>query len=144
MKIRDLLDKKGYEVVAIPPSFPLQDVMRLLVQYNIGSVVVAEDRIVEGILTERDILRLAAEDPSGMALLRAEEVMTRDVIVGLPDDSLDYVMEIMTRNRIRHLPVVDEGWMEGILSIGDVVNALRSEKEAENRHLRDYIQGKVY
>lgn len=144
MKIRDLLDKKGYEVVTVPPSFPLQDVMRLLVQHNIGSVVVAEDRVVEGILTERDILRLAAKDPPGMALLKAEDVMTRDVIVGLPGDSLDYVMEIMTRNRIRHLPVVDDGWMEGILSIGDVVNALRSEKEAENRHMRDYIQGKVY
>lgn len=144
MKIRRLLDKKGSEVVTVPPYFPLQDAMRLLVQHNIGSVVVSEDRVVQGILTERDILRLAAEDPKKMASLKAEDVMTRDVIVGIPDDTLDYVMEIMTRNRIRHLPIVDEGWMVGILSIGDVVSALRTETEVENRHMRDYIQGKVY
>lgn len=144
MKIRRLLDKKGGDVVTVPPYFPLQDVMRLLVQHNIGSVVVSEDRVVQGILTERDVLRLAAEDPAGMAALKAEDIMTRDVFVGIPDDTLDYVMEIMTRNRIRHLPIVDDGWMVGILSIGDVVSALRTETEAENRHMRDYIQGKVY
>lgn len=144
MKIRRLLDKKGGDVVTAPPYFPLRDAMRLLVQHNIGSVVVSEDRVVQGILTERDILHLAAEDPARIAALKAEDVMTRDVIVGLPDDTLQYVMEIMTRNRIRHLPIVDDGWMVGILSIGDVVDALRIETEAENRHMRDYIQGKVY
>ena len=144
MKIGKLLDRKGGDVVTVPPYFPLQDTMRLLVQHNIGSVVISEDRVVQGILTERDILRLAAEDPARMASLKAEDVMTRDVIVGLPEDSLDYVMEIMTRNRIRHLPIVDDGWMAGIVSIGDVVSALRTETEAENRHMRDYILGKVY
>jgi len=144
MKIRELLEKKGFEVVTVPPSLPLQDAMRLLVEHNIGSVVVSEDGVVRGILTERDILRLAAKDPVGMASLKAEEVMTRDVVVGLPDDTVDYVMEIMTRNRIRHLPVVDEGWMQGILSIGDVVSALRTKVEVENRYMRDYIQGKFF
>jgi len=144
MKIRRLLDKKGGEVVTVPPYFPLQDAMRLLVQHNIGSLVISEDRVVQGILTERDILRLAAQDPQKMPSMKAEDVMTRDVIVGIPDDTLDYVMEIMTRNRIRHLPIVDEGWMVGILSIGDVVSALRTQTEVENRHMRDYIQGKVY
>jgi CBS domain-containing protein len=144
MKIRDLLEKKGYEVVTIPPSFPLKDAMQLLVEHNIGSIVIAEDRVVQGILTERDILRLAAKDPGAMGNYKVADIMTKDVIVGLPEDSLEYVMEIMTRNRIRHLPVVDEGWMEGILSIGDVVDALRSKTEAENRHMRDYILGKAY
>ena len=142
MKIRTLLEEKGYEVVTVPPSFPLQDAMALLVKHNIGSVVVAQDGVVKGILTERDVLRLAAKDPAGMALLKVEEVMSREVMVGVPDDTLDYVMEIMTRNRIRHLPVVEDGWMVGILSIGDVVSALRHKVEAENRYMRDYIQGK--
>jgi len=142
MKIRTILEEKGYEVVTVPPSFPLKDAMGLLVEHNIGSVVVAEERVVRGILTERDILRLAAADPGQLARLKVEEVMTRDVVVGLPDDTVDYVMEIMTRNRIRHLPVVEDGWMAGILSIGDVVNALRKKVEAENRYMRDYIQGK--
>jgi CBS domain-containing protein len=142
MKIRTLLQEKGYEVVTVPPSFPLREAMALLVKHNIGSVVVAQDGVVKGILTERDVLRLAARDPSGMAPLKVEEVMTRDVVVGLPDDTVDYVMEIMSRNRIRHLPVVEDGWMVGILSIGDVVNALRQKVEVENRYMRDYIQGK--
>jgi CBS domain-containing protein len=141
MKIRDLLNEKGYEVVTVPPSFPIQDAMRLLVEHNIGSVVVAQDKVVEGILTERDILRLAAERPDTMASMKVAEVMTKDVVVALLDDNVDYVMEIMTKNRIRHLPIVDQGWMQGILSIGDVVNALRKKVEAENNYMRDYIRG---
>ena len=141
MKIRDLLNEKGYEVVTVPPSFPLQDAMRLLVEHNIGSVVVAQEKVVEGILTERDILRLASKDPVAMTSLKVQEVMTKDVVVALLDDSVDYVMEIMTRNRIRHLPIVDQGWMQGILSIGDVVNALRKKVEVENNYMRDYIRG---
>ena len=141
MKIRDLLEEKGYEVVTVPGSFPLRDAMHLLVEHNIGSVVVARDKVVEGILTERDILRLAAADPKAMERMKVEEVMTKDVVVGLPEESVEYVMEIMTKNRIRHLPVVDDGWMQGILSIGDVVNALRKKVEAENHYMRDYIRG---
>jgi len=141
MKIRDLLNEKGYEVVTVPPSFPVQDAMRLLVEHNIGSVVVAQEKVVEGILTERDILRLAAEKPEAMPSLKVEEVMTKEVVVALLDDSVDYVMEIMTKNRIRHLPIVDQGWMQGILSIGDVVNALRKKVEVENNYMRDYIRG---
>ena len=144
MKIRELLEKKGYEVVTVPPSLPLVDAMRLLVEHNIGSVVVAEEREVKGILTERDVLRTTAEDSTGLGSMKAEDIMTRNVVVALPDDTVDYVMEIMTQNRIRHLPIVDDGWMQGILSIGDVVNALRSKVEVENRYMRDYIQGKYF
>ena len=70
MKIRDLLNEKGYEVVTVPPSFPVQDAMRLLVQHNIGSVVVAQEKVVEGILTERDILRLSAKDPATLGSMK--------------------------------------------------------------------------
>lgn len=141
MKIRDLLNEKGYDVVTVPPSFPIEDAMKLLVEHNIGSVVVATDKVVDGILTERDILRLAAERSASMASMKVEEVMTKDVVVALLDDDVDYVMEIMTKNRIRHLPIVDQGWMQGILSIGDVVNALRKKVEVENNYMRDYIRG---
>ena len=144
MKIRNLLDKKGREVVTVPPSLPVPDVARLLVEHNIGSVVVLQEGVVQGIFTERDILRLVARDSASLEKTKVEEVMTRDVIVGLPADSLDYVIEIMTRNRIRHLPVVDDGWLEGILSVGDVLDALRKNVQAENRYMLDYIQGKVF
>ena len=141
MKIRDLLDEKGYEVVTVPPSFPIQDAMRLLVEHNIGSVVVATEKVVEGILTERDILRLAAKESPVLRSGKVGDVMTREVVVALLDDSVDTVMEIMTQNRIRHLPIVDQGWMQGILSIGDVVNAVRKKVEVENTYMRDYIRG---
>ena len=128
-------------MVTVPPSFPVQDAMRLLVEHNIGSVVVAQEKVVEGILTERDILRLASEDSAGMPSMKVEDVMTKNVVVALLDDNVDYVMEIMTQNRIRHLPIVDQGWMQGILSIGDVVHALRKKVEVENNYMRDYIRG---
>jgi CBS domain-containing protein len=141
MKIRELLNEKGYDVVTVPPSFPIQDAMKLLVEHNIGSVVVATEKVVEGILTERDILRLASDRSQTMAAMKVEEVMTKDVVVALLDDTVDDVMELMTKNRIRHLPIVDQGWMQGILSIGDVVNAVRKKVEVENTYMRDYIRG---
>ncbi len=143
MKIRDILKVKGYEVVTVPPNLTVQDVMRLLVKHNIGSVVVVEGDDVLGILTERDVLRLGADDPTRLKTTRAEEAMTRDVMVGIPEDTVEYVMEIMTRNRIRHLPIVEDGWLQGIVSIGDIVNALHTSVQAENRHLKDYIYGKA-
>ena len=120
MNIRRLLDKKGREVVTAPPSLPIPDVARLMNSHNIGSVVVVDEGGVRGIVTERDILHLVGGDCSGMEKMTVEEAMTSDVIVGVPEDSLDYVMEIMTRNRIRHLPVVAADGLEGILSVGDV------------------------
>ncbi len=144
MKIRDILRLKGSDIVTVYPNFTVHDAMRLLVEHNIGSVVVAEDGLAIGILTERDVLRLGSRDPSSLRTTPVQDVMTKDLIVGLLDDSLEYVMEIMTKNRIRHLPIVEDGVLEGIVSIGDVVSALRQSVEAENHYMRDYIQGVAY
>ena len=144
MRIRMLLDKKGREVVTAPPSLSVPDAARLMNKHNIGSVVVVHGGVVQGIVTERDILRLVGGACSSMEKMTVKEAMTSDVIVGVPEDSLDYVMEIMTRNRIRHLPVMAAGGLEGILSVGDVIDALRKNVEAENRYMLDYIQGKVF
>lgn len=143
MKVRDILREKGYEVVTVPPSLSVQEAMRLLVGHNIGSVVVVEEEKVHGILTERDILRFGATDPHRLRSMQVSDAMTSRVIAGATDDELDQVMEVMTENRIRHLPIVEDGWLEGIISIGDVVNALRQRVESENRHLRNYIQGRA-
>lgn len=143
MKVRDILREKGYEVVTVPPNLSVQEAMRLLVGHNIGSVVVVEEENVQGILTERDILRFGAADPHQLRTMQVREAMTSKVIAGASDDDLDQIMEVMSENRIRHLPIVEDGWLEGIISIGDVVNALRQRVESENRHLREYIQGKA-
>jgi CBS domain-containing protein len=144
MKVSDLLDAKGRSVVTVPPSLPLENAAQLMIQHDIGSVVVADEPDVLGILTERDILRLVAKRTRRTSDLTVSEVMTKDVLVGLPSDSLEYVRGIMTQNRIRHLPIVEGMWLDGILSIRDILKAVHKEVTVENRFMRDYIQGKTY
>ena len=141
MRIREIVQSKGTFVVTIDPDRTVLEAMKVLVQHRIGAVVAMNGEEIAGILTERDVLRLGAASPAQLETMRVGEAMTRDLIVAVPDDDLEYAMEAMTRNRIRHLPIVDGGRLAGMLSIGDVVNALRSRVETENRHLRDYIQG---
>ncbi len=140
MKIRDILRHKGANVVTASTSETVLEAARALVDHNIGGVVVVEGGEVIGILTERDILRLAARNTDKLQTLEVGQVMTRDVILLTPDDDLAHAMEVMTKNRIRHLPVVGDGGLAGIVTIGDVVNAFRSIAEDENAQLRHYIQ----
>lgn len=141
MLIRDLLHNKGSDVATIGPDASALDAVRRLVERRIGAVVVTEGDAVLGILSERDILRLAVRGPERLSTTRVGDVMTRDIVVTLPSDDIPYVMAIMTHNRVRHLPVMDQGRLVGIVSIGDVVNASLSQVEAENRWLKDYIAG---
>lgn len=143
MKVSEILSAKGSGVTTIRPDRTVCDAIRLLVKERIGAVVVVDGEEIAGILSERDVLRLTDEDPSRLSALLVGDVMTRDLVVGETGDEIDYVMEILTRNRIRHLPIVESGRLAGILSIGDVVNALRRGLEAENRYMRDYVQGVV-
>lgn len=141
MKIRDILASKGTDVVTTTPDRTVLEAMRVLVENNIGSVVVTEGGEVKGILTERDVLRLGAKGPADLESLRVGEAMTTELVVGVPGDDIQHVMRIMTDRRIRHLPILEEGELRGIVSIGDVVKASARTVEAENRHLREYIQG---
>jgi CBS domain-containing protein len=152
MRIRDVLRQKGTEVITIEADRTVHDAVRKLNEHKIGALVVTDEGgEICGIITERDILRECGErcvrlmqarefgEPPCPSLVK--EVMTADLIIGVPDDDLEYVMGIMTKNRIRHLPVMDEGRLVGIISIGDVVNAHLERTEFENRLLRDYIHG---
>lgn len=141
MRIRDILRSKGGTVIAVGPDQPVLSAVRVLSEHRIGAVVVRQGDRLLGILSERDILNLAAGDPARLETAQVEEVMTRELIIGTPDDDLNDVMNTMTENRIRHLPVVVDGALEGIVSIGDIVNAVRRSVETENRHLKDYIHG---
>lgn len=143
MNIRNLLAAKGEDVVTVTPELTVLRAMRILVEHNIGSVVVVDDGKVKGILTERDILRLGADDPDRLETSLVGDTMVTDLVVAVPDDDLPYVMEVMTRNRVRHLPIIEDERLVGILSIGDVVNTLRTTAEVENRYLRRYIHGVV-
>jgi CBS domain-containing protein len=141
MKIRDVLAAKGTAVVTVSPSTSVVDAMAELVRHDIGAVVVV-DGAIRGILSERDLLRAAADDVTRLASARVQDLMTRDVITAAPDAEIHAVMDIMTARRFRHLPVIDHsGALCGIITIGDVVNALRQTVEAENRQLHAYIHG---
>lgn len=141
MKIRDILRTKGHDVITIAPDQPVLAAVRVLSEHRIGALVVRADGQIVGIISERDVLNLAAGDPAHLEDTPVSGIMTSNVIVGVADDDLDYVMSIMTQNRIRHLPVVEGERLVGLVSIGDVVNAVRRTVEAENRHLKEYIQG---
>jgi CBS domain-containing protein len=140
MKLRDIMRSKGEDVVTIRPDAPVHEAMRLLVKHNIGALVV-QDGEIEGIFTERDLLRAGAEDLDRLARDRVRDLMTANVITIHPDADVQEVMSTMTDRRIRHLPVVEDGALRGMVSIGDVVNALRRDKEEENKQLHAYITG---
>jgi len=143
MTISDILRTKGREVVTIEPGRTVLDAMRLLVHHNIGAVVVVEGGEIHGILSERDGLRLAAQDPGLIAQRRVADIMTTSLITAGPNDRLHHIMDVMTRHRVRHLPVIEESELIGIVSIGDIVNACRASAEEENDQLRDYIRGSI-
>ena len=141
MNIEQILRNKGHEVVTISESSNVLDAVQLMVERNIGSLVVMEGQRPVGIVTERDVLRFTGRFPEDLTDVGVAEIMTRDMITASPQDRLTATMDVMTERRIRHLPVMESGLLVGIVSIGDLVNACRVSAELENRHLRQYIQG---
>jgi CBS domain-containing protein len=143
MTISDILRTKGTEVITIEPGRTVLDAMRLMVRHNIGAVVVVEENEIHGILSERDGLKLAAKDPATLATKRVADIMTTALITASPGDGLHRIMDVMTQHRVRHLPIIDDRQLAGIVSIGDIVNACRASAEEENDQLREYIRGSV-
>lgn len=139
MNIASLLAKKSGAPITIRPEQTLRDAVALLAKHNIGAlVVVSAASTPVGIVSERDIVREAArnEHMFGRAV---SEIMTRDVITGVPEDDLASVANVMTEKRIRHLPVVTGGKLIGIISIGDVVKAQRDKYLGEVETLETQI-----
>ncbi len=141
MKIEEILRNKGHDVVTITESQSVLDAVQVLVDHNIGGLVVTEGEHPTGILTERDILRVTARTPGELGSIQVGTVMTRELITAKPQDQLADMMDVMTENKIRHLPVMEGDRLTGIISIGDLVNACRVVAEEENSQLRQYIQG---
>ncbi len=143
MNVRTILERKGSDhVFTIEPDRTIRQAIASLVEHNIGAlVVVGTDGRPIGIVTERDILKAGSGGGDPLFSARMDEIMSGNLIVGEPDDSLDYVMGIMTTNRIRHLPIVREDGLAGMVSIGDVVKVQLQETTYENRHLKEYIRG---
>ena len=141
MTVKAILSKKGTDVLTIEPTKKLVDATRLLAEHAIGALVVTgPDRRIIGIVSERDIVQeLATHGPASLDL-PLTDVMTRRVTTCGITDTVSSVMERMTQGKFRHLPVVEQGRLSGIISIGDVVKHRLHEMERESEALRDYIQ----
>jgi CBS domain-containing protein len=139
MHLAQILSTKGSAVVTTGPGTTVLDAIRTLVDHNIGAVVVVQEGHPVGILSERDILRFTAAGQTHPAAATVGQLMTRELVTATPTDSIRHAMEEMTRHRVRHLPILDDSGLVGIVSIGDLVNALRTESEEENQHLKEYI-----
>lgn len=139
MKINDVLRGKGNQVVTISPEATVTELLALLAEHNIGAVVVSTDgSSVDGIVSERDIVRLWNGTPDA-GDVRVSAIMTAQVQTATPDDLIDNLMRLMTEHRIRHVPVVVDGNLAGLVSIGDVVKSRIGELEFEREQLSNYI-----
>ncbi len=140
MKIRDMLATKGDQVVTIRPDTTIDTALHRLKLERIGALVVSEDgQTVAGIISERDIVRGLPDHGCALLEMKVSEIMTRSVKTFGLDASVPEVMREMTRRRFRHMPVVSDGKLCGIVSIGDVVKNRLEELETETHVLRDYI-----
>lgn len=143
MNIKRILATKGTYVITIRPEQTIREAIALLARHNVGALVVVDDAgRLAGIVSERDIVRAAVTDEELFAR-PVSGIMTRDLITGLPQDDLSSVAKTMTEQRIRHLPVVDQGKLVGIISIGDVVKVQRDEYLGEIDTLHDQILGEA-
>ena len=141
MIVKSIVDAKGGNVITIEPAATLDTAAKLLAERRIGAVVVlgADGRVV-GILSERDIVRVISERGAGGMQEQVAQVMTRKVVSCTLDETIHSIMERMTAGKFRHVPVIEQGRLAGIVSIGDVVKHRIVEMEQESAALRDYIQ----
>ncbi len=143
MKVKDILAAKGTQVVTIQEEETIFEALQIFAKNKVGSLLVLnESGAIVGIISPRDVLMELLKDCEKIRRIKVKGVMTTNLIIGTPDDDLEYVMAIMTENRIRHLPVLENKRLAGIISIGDVVKKQIKEIHAENRYLRDFIEGK--
>ncbi|HCA81497.1 MAG TPA: histidine kinase [Bacteroidetes bacterium] len=139
--VRNILQTKGPEVWSVEPETPVMIALKIMDEKNIGALVVARAGSVLGILSERDYARKLVLKGRATSDATVQDLMTPTVITVTPSQSMDRCMELMTSKRIRHLPVVENDKLIGLISIGDVVKAVISEKEDLIKQLENYITG---
>jgi CBS domain-containing protein len=143
MRVKDILKHKGPHVFTIGEENNLLQCINILANNNIGSLLVLNEHgKISGIISERDIIRQFSKLAQSMDV-KVKDVMTQEVIIVEPEDEMEYVDRIMTDNHLRHLPVVDNRRLVGMLSIGDSIKYQLGEAQVENKYLRDYISGNV-
>ena len=140
MHVKEILAHKGPAVVTIGPGAAVADVVASLAQHRIGALVVTSDgRTIEGIVSERDVVRALNSYGADLLRMTVREIMTADVHTCVPADEVRSLARTMTERRFRHMPVVVDGALSGIVTIGDIVKGRVDELETEHEQLMDYI-----
>ena len=142
MKIKDIAKIGEREVITIKPNSTLSEAIEKLVDHKIGALPVCEsdDKLV-GVISERDIIRGLYQRGSNAGDTKIKEVMTKDVIVGIPDDDIESILKIMSNQGVRHLPLMTGDKVVGMLSIRDIIEEKLTECSTQVRYLHDYIAG---
>jgi CBS domain-containing protein len=140
MTVRSILNTKGHQIMSVEPDAKLSTAIKLLGEKKIGAVLVMNQSRIEGILSERDIVRVLGDRGAGVLEEPVSSVMTRKVVSCKETDTVAEIMETMTTGKFRHLPVLDNGKVVGLISIGDIVKWRVREFETEQEALRDYIK----
>ena len=141
VKISTILDGKGRDVYGISPESSLKQMADEMLNKKIGSLVVTDkDSLLVGIISERDFLNVVAKHTKDWEDISVSDVMTKEVITANPEDSLEQVMSVMTQHHIRHIPVMDNNKIVGLLALGDIINALLDKSLFHNELLKRYIK----
>jgi CBS domain-containing protein len=140
-RVTEILEGKGGEVIRIDAGASVLDAVRLMVERNVGSLLVTEGERITGIVTERDYLRRVTLEGRTEEETTVREIMSSPLVVVTPEASVEECMAVMTDRRIRHLPVAQDGEVVGLVSIGDLVKFRSRQQSFEIRYLTDYISG---
>ncbi|MEO8232493.1 MAG: CBS domain-containing protein [Ignavibacteriota bacterium] len=139
--ISEILKKKGTEVWSVTPGTKVIEVLRLMAEKNIGAVLVIDNEQLEGIFSERDYARKVALEGHSSRELEVGKIMSSKVLYATPEESVEDCMALMIKKRIRHLPVIENEKLKGLISIGDVVKSLLDENKYTIEQLEHYITG---
>ena len=139
--ISSILSRKGDWIITIEPDATVYDTIARMVEHNVGAICVTSDGELKGIFTERDYLRRIVLQGRTSKTTNVEDVMTRDVICATPNHTVDECMAMMTEKKCRHLPVLRDEHLAGIISLGDCVKIMLQEKKDEVRDLHSFISG---
>jgi CBS domain-containing protein len=139
MKVDQILAKKGKEVFSVLPTITVYEALGVMSEKNIGAILIIENTVLKGILSERDYARkIVLKDKTSKDTF-VHEIMDENVVTVKPTDNLDYCMELMNTKRVRHLPVIENNIVIGIISISDVVKAIIEIQKETIKHLDSYI-----
>ena len=139
MKVADILSAKGSKVMTVRPTDTIVTLAHRLKLERVGAMIVSRDgKTIDGIISERDVTHGLATHGAELSALLVSNLMTREVVTCSPDDSIAEIARIMTRHRVRHIPVQEKGALVGVVSVGDVVKHRLDEMEMEVNVMRDY------